>query len=437
MFEARIAKWWLLIGLCWSAGWAWAEHPATKHVEQGNLALTKGREDEALRLYSRALRSFAHLPRRMQAAALGGRCQLRLAASARRQSTQLLEMALRDCDRAVTLQSNQGIWYAARSRIRAIRGEWEQAEEDNDVAMRLGPEDDRLRLDRARILRHLDRAGEALGWYDQLLQGQPDQRDALLERAALLLAQGKTPKAMEDLTRLKNAHPWDGEVARLRGEALIAQNKITEALEALDHAIGMNPEDPVAYLQRGSLRASRAQFREAREDFARAVALRPEDPSFLANLGLMHFLQGEYGLAEGVFRQAETLRPEDPYAPLWRHVTRRRGGGAEAAPEPRASVDRAWPAPLYGLFRGQLTPEAVVVAANRLPEGDLRRSALTEAWFFNAQERLLQGDVAGAREWLERILADENAAEVVLRAIAQEETRRVGTEGAKSGKKND
>ncbi|MBF0295642.1 MAG: tetratricopeptide repeat protein [Magnetococcales bacterium] len=417
-------------------GWVWAEHPAVTHVEKGNEALMRGREDEALRLFSRALRSAAHLPRRMQAAALGGRCQLRLAASARRQSAPLLELALRDCDRAVTLQSNQAIWYAARSRIRAIRGEWEQADEDNGVAMRLGPEDDRLRLDRARILRRLDRVGEALALYDQLLQGQPDLRDARLERAALLLAQGKTQKAMEDLTRLKTTHPWDGEATRLRGEALIALNRITEALEELDRAIGMDPEDAVAYLQRGSLRASRSQFREAREDFARAVALRPGDPSFLANLGLLHFLEGEYGLAEGVFRQAEALRPEDPYAPLWRHVARRRGGGMEAAPELRGSVDREWPGPLYGLFRGQVTPEGVVAAANRLPEGEVRRSALAEAWFFIAQERLAKGDLPAAREWLERILADESAAEVVLRAIALEETRRLGTGGAENGKKN-
>ncbi len=393
-------------------------------AEKGFKAQTQGSAQEAMQWYNQVLPMADQLPRSVLASVRGGLCQLVFAQSVQSQSLDELNRALGACDQAILLKSDYPFWYIMRSRIRAIRGEWEQALEDISLAILLRPEDPLLSLDRARILKNLSKFPDALKNYDDFLRLSPENHVALLERGAVLLESEQPARALADFTHALSLQPKHGESLRLQAEALIALEKMPEALGALDQSIAQDPNNAAAYLQRGSLRASQHQFQLAVKDFQQAVALDANHPAMLANLGLVHFLLGHFKEAEQVFDRSATLLPNDPYAPLWRYLARRRGGVQDAVPTPQSSVDRVWPLPLFDFLQQKSTTEALLNAARRLEDKQARRVATAEALFFIAQFYLVQSDAHAAKSWLELILSTDHG-EVVIRLIAEEELNRL------------
>ncbi|MBF0153179.1 MAG: tetratricopeptide repeat protein [Magnetococcales bacterium] len=390
-------------------------------------AQVQGKTEEALQWYEKALKLADKLPRQTLISVRGGRCQILFAQSVQQQSPQLLNRALTECEQAILLKSDHAPWYVIRSRARAIRGEWEQAAEDISIAVLLLPDDASLLLDQARIMKNLRQNQAAIRIYGDFLKRNPDDHEAILERGALLLANGDPQRALNDFSHAKKLQPRHGETLRQRAATLVALERLPEAMADLDLSIQVEPENPESYLHRGSLRATQRLFRVATEDFQKAVNLRQNDPALLANLGLIQFLQGNFAEAELIFHKSATLQPEDPYAPLWRHLARKRRGVPDSVPSPPPLVDREWPIPLFTLFKGDTTPEETLLAAGRLSDPQARQAATTEALFFIAQHHLLRNDLLATRIWLERILADTNSGEAVLRLIAGEELQYLET----------
>ncbi|MBF0428939.1 MAG: tetratricopeptide repeat protein, partial [Magnetococcales bacterium] len=332
------------------------------------------------------------------------------------------------CNQALLLIADFAPWHVILRRIRAIRGEWEQAAEEISLAILLRPEDSLLRLDRARILNNLNQVKESIQNYDDFLKQNPDHATALMERGSLLLSIQLPKRAMKDFSRARSLQPKDGEILRLYADAMTTMNRLPEAIAVLDEAIANEPNNPESYLQRGSLQATQRHFKQAAEDFQKGVNLDPKNPTLLANLGLIHFLLGNFKQAEQIFQQSATLQPNDPYPLLWRYIALKRGG-VQDAPHPIAplSLKQGWPMPLFALLQEKSSPEETFKASRKLPNSKDQKVAEGEALFYIAQYHLIRKEQKSAKEWLERILTAENTGEVVVRLIAEETLKKLET----------
>src|SRR5207248_1465917 len=119
------------------------------------------------------------------------------------------ERALEDYGRAVQLAPNHAGAQRALADVLCRLGETRRAVYHFELARRLKPDDPATLLGFARCcfdFAELDRAQELL---DQLLAGDPEHVEGLVDRGRLALRRGQAAQAEGFLARAVRAAPWD------------------------------------------------------------------------------------------------------------------------------------------------------------------------------------------------------------------------------------
>ena len=89
--------------------------------------------------------------------------------------------------------------------------------------------------------------------------------------------------------------------------------------------------------------------------------------------------------------QATELAPKDAYLALWLDIANKRSGLQSRLAEAMKQIDMTrWPAPTIRLYLGQMTPEAVLAAADS-PDADTRKRQVCDADFFIGELDLQEG----------------------------------------------
>lgn len=91
-----------------------------------------------------------------------------------------------------------------------------------------------------------DEREEAAAYWKQLLELDPDHREANSRLAALLLTLGRWPEAAAHYRRLTEAEPASASAWAGFGEALLGQGDFPGALRSFDQALKLSPGDPAA-----------------------------------------------------------------------------------------------------------------------------------------------------------------------------------------------
>ena len=105
--------------------------------------------------------------------------------------------------------------------------------------------------------------------------------------------------------------------------------------------------------------------------------------------GRLLLYNGSLAEARSDFKQVTELAPSDAYSVLWLDIAERRNNFPSSLPQAVAKVDmKAWPAPLLRLFLGQITPAAVLGAADDL-DPIKKREQVCEANFYRGQLALI------------------------------------------------
>ena len=230
----------------------------------------------------------------------------------------------------------------------------------------------------------------------------PAERAAVLTaRAAALLRLGDGAAAGTDLARALVLNPVSAQAHLLRG---LMQSDLPLALADLNQAIALNPFFADALAYRGRLHFQNADLAAALADFAQALRVQPRSSLALFFNGVLHFQQRRFELAAGLFGEVLALLPvQHPIAVLWLAAAMARqggDGGAAVAPYSWWWEDGVWPAPLVQLWAGTATLQQAV-AALAGQGGDAR----AQGAFFIAEWHLARGEVAAARQWLDRVRA--------------------------------
>jgi predicted O-linked N-acetylglucosamine transferase (SPINDLY family) len=215
-------------------------------------------------------------------------------------------------DQAIALQRSGRLMEAEHllGVTRAQSGRLPQALADIEEALAINPGDADAALNRANVLKLLDRPQEALAGYEQALGLKPAWAQAENNRGTVLQALGRHDEALEAYDRALMVAPDHVEALNNRGSVLQDMKRPAEALAFYEHALRLAPGFAPAFNNRGSALMELKRFGDALACFDRALALRPGDVQAMNNRG--NALQGllRYEDALAAYDQALSLKPD-------------------------------------------------------------------------------------------------------------------------------
>ena len=186
----------------------------------------------------------------------------------------------------------------------------------------------------------------------------------------------------------------DRDLVRLyynRGIEYDEKRDYDRAIADYNEVIHLDPIYAKAYCDRGNAWRNKGDLDRAIADYNEAIRLDPKDAGCYKNRGVANLYAGSLSRALADLNQASELKPKDAYTALWLDVVNKRSNLPSHLPQVIAQLDMTrWPAPVIRLFLGQMTPDAVLAAADD-PNAMTKQRRVCEASFFSGELTLMQG----------------------------------------------
>jgi Flp pilus assembly protein TadD len=191
------------------------------------------------------------------------------------------------------------------------------------------------------------------------------------------------------------------------GVAQSGVRQFREAIQTFTRGLEIAPNHAMLYRWRGHRYLSMREFDRAMNDLTRGSRIDSTNYGIWYHLGIVRYARGDFAGAAEAFRRAQPRAPdagELAGATDWLWMSLSRAGHAAEA---QAMLDRrpdSLPttnayAQRLKLYRGQVTPDQVITAADT---GDVQLATLSYGignWY------LLRGDTTTARSWFEKSVA--------------------------------
>jgi len=266
----------------------------------------------------------------------------------------------------------------------------------------------------------------AIADFSESIKLNPTSANAYNNRGRAYRDKGEDHRAIVDLNEAIRLDPRLAVAYYNRARAYSNVGDVDRAMADFSKAIQIDPAwSPFPYLWRGRLHRGAGELERAIAEFTEAIRIDP-------TLGISYLVRGQAYFQRGAIAesltdldQAVALAPTEPYRWFWRELAARRSNVPSRLPEVTSHIDMTvWPAPMVRLFLGQMTPAAVLAAAND-PDPKKRRYQLCDVNFFGAELALLEGrkDDAERPLRLATIFCLEGSAE---RDVARAELQRLG-----------
>lgn len=190
--------------------------------------------------------------------------------------------------------------------------DYEKAIAAYDDALELEPDNVDALIKRGEAYFQSGDSEGALIDFARALEIDPNQTAIYERRAALYDAQGNTQAAIDELTAALAVTPEDSDLLILRGKAYIQYGNMELAQADLTQAITLSPDLAEAYVQRAIIYLNQNDRRTALDDLTQAIKLEPDRADVYALRGLVYRDENEFDLALGDYRKAIELDPENP-----------------------------------------------------------------------------------------------------------------------------
>ena len=153
--------------------------------------------------------------------------------------------------------------------------------------------------------------------------------------------------------------------------------------------VRLSPKGPPAHRNRRPQVNNNVERVIAR--FSKTIMLDPKNDDAYFRRGIAYFYAGSLTKALADFRQASTLDPGYGYYVLWLDIVEERGNLTRDLAQSTTQIDMTkWPAPIIRLFLGQMSPAAVLAAADD-PKPATKKGQVCEANFYTGELTLRQG----------------------------------------------
>ena len=149
---------------------------------------------------------------------------------------------------------------------------------------------------------------------------------------------------------------------------------------------------------------------------------------------LARFDQGLFRVSVSDFARAVELDPSRAYRVLGLYLAKARAGDRDrkdlARHAARLDLTR-WPGPAVALFLGQITPQAMIAAAQD-PDPNALRERYCEAYFYAGEFYLIHGQRTAAVQMFQSAVATATTS-LFEHSSAKGELRRLGRMGERKG----
>ena len=191
------------------------------------------------------------------------------------------------------------------------------------------------------------------------------------------------------------------------GVAQAGARQMQEAVQTFTRALATAPNEPMLYRWRGHRELSVRQLDRAMADLTRGYGLDSTNYGILYHLGVLRFVRGDFNAAADAFARAQPRAPDAGELAgstdwLWmslQRAGRSREADAMLARRPDSLPTTAAYARRLKLYRGEITPEALITPADT---GDVDVATLRYGlgnWY------LVRGDSTRARAEFARSIA--------------------------------
>ena len=152
--------------------------------------------------------------------------------------------------------------------------------------------------------------GKARELYDQILEVEPGNADALHFSGLIAHQNGENEKAIAFMMRAIGKAPGRALYFLNLGQVLAATGELEKAIANYRQASLLEPASEVAYERLGDALLKQGRADEAALSYARALAIKPHSPSIINSLGRLLYQAGRLEQSVVCYLQAIALRPE-------------------------------------------------------------------------------------------------------------------------------
>jgi tetratricopeptide (TPR) repeat protein len=336
------------------------------------------------------------------------------------------DRALADYSDALKLDPRYAHAYLNRGFVYAAKNDADHAIADLSRSIQLDPAEPMAYFNRGlvyRVGKHNDDA--SIADFTEVIKRNPDAGNAYYERGLAFAEKGDYQRALADYDQAAKRTSDDAKLLLARGIAHRSLNRFEPAIadfdaaikidsgyaaayEArgfayrlqgdLDRAIGdygeairIDPKLVLAYNDRGSTYRLKGDFDHAIADYTEAIQLDPNSAIGYYRRGYVQYLAGALPKALADLTQANAIDPANAYLAVLLDIVNQRSNLPSRLRQLAANVDmRAWPAPVIRLYLGQLTPDALLAAADD-SDPQTRRGKICEANFYTGELALIRG----------------------------------------------
>jgi lipoprotein NlpI len=204
---------------------------------------------------------------------------------------------------------------------------------------------------------------------------------AFYNRGRAYANKGQYERAIEDLDQAIRLNPNVAQAFSTRGAAYANKGQYDRAIQDYDQAIRLNPNFAVAFSNRGDAYRAKGDNDRAIADLNEAIRLDPNFALAYFNRGLAYLYSANSAKALADVIQASEFDQKNAYNALWVDIVGQRNNIPSRLSQAIAKIDmKAWPAPVIRLFLGQMTPAAVLAAADD-PDATKKKGQVCEANF--------------------------------------------------------
>ena len=154
----------------------------------------------------------------------------------------------------------------------------------------------------------------------------------------------------------------------LRGLRLMEEARSEEAVKVFTEVMEREPRAWNAYYSRGKEHFRLGKFNESLDDFDKTIKMHPDVSERLWERGITLYYLKRFPEAAEQFELHQNFNDQDVENSVWQFVCRAQVDGVDKAREQMLEIENDSRIPLmeiYGLFRGELTPQDVITASEK------------------------------------------------------------------------
>ena len=285
---------------------------------------------------------------------------------------------------------NRAVAHDNRGLAYLVKGDVDRAIADYTQAIQLDPKYAVAYNGRAFAYRVEGDEDRAIADYTQAIRLDPKLAVVYYNRGNAYRAKGDNDRAIADYTQAIQLDPKYTVAYNNRGIAYYAKGDNDHAIADYIQALQLDLKYVSAYNNRAIAYRAKGDNDRAIADYDQVIQLDPKNTYAYFHRGLANLYAGALPKALADLNQASALDPKDAYAALWRDIVGQRSNVPSDLSQTISTIDMTkWPAPVIQMFLGQMTPAAVLAAADN-PDAKTKEGQVCDADLYSGELALRQ-----------------------------------------------